>query len=76
MRFLFAIPFLAACSAPPVVVQIPPSPPADVRIECAIPELFETDALQLAFTVSAAFGRCRSAALFIDKAWRELSTLD
>lgn len=73
MRALIAIPFLAACSSPPVVVQIPPSPPADVRIECAIPELYETDALQLAFTVSAAFGRCRSAALFIDKAWREFA---
>lgn len=74
MRALIAIPFLAACSTtPPVVVQIPPSPPADVQIECAIPELYETDALQLAFTVSAAFGRCRSAALFNDKAWREFA---
>ena len=72
MCILFAIPFLAACS-PPVVVQIPPSPPVDVRAECEAPELVETDALQLAFTIAAAFGRCRSAALFLDEAWREIA---
>jgi len=62
---------LAACStAPPVVVQIPPVPPVDVRAECEPPELYETDALQLAYTLAAAFGKCRSAALFLDGAWR------
>lgn len=63
---------LAACStSPPVVVQLPQTPPVDVRAECDIPELSETDALQMAYTIAAAFGKCRSAALFLDGAWRD-----
>lgn len=67
---------LNACAPAPVISTMPPAPPADVRVECAVPELVETDLLQIAVTLAAAFGRCRSAALFNDEAWRKTAAQD
>ena len=65
---------LAACAPYQAVISpLPASPPADVRVECEVPGLVETDAFQLAVTLAAAFGRCRSAALFNDRVWREFA---
>lgn len=62
---------LAACTPAPVIAPLPATPPVDIRAECAEPELVETDAFQVAVTLAVAFHRCKSAALFLDYAWRE-----
>jgi hypothetical protein len=65
---------LAGCaSAPPVSTPLPPAPPANVTLACALPEVV-ADAFEALIDHRLALVECRSAALVNEQAWRRIAT--
>lgn len=69
-----AVMALSSCGAspPPPVANLPPSPPADVALACAMPPVAR-DAYDALLDHRLALVECRGAALVNDAAWRRIA---